>query len=398
MELNSAMHSSQTKASINTEHKKPSSFRNRLRDRINKNKSHIADLQKVIKQSERDILEISQLKKAIFGGQATPLLTFVEQVKNTTDDALLSMQRELAKKDKELEYVVYDRNVIWLDHKFTSEEQSYQKKAQHTASLFKTNFFDKEIEKYNREVKHSERLLGEGESLMQSCKQQIQQKDQKVRQLANTIKAKEEILYNKMNEMREIQDLLAKESKISNTKMKSHVISAKVKNTKQDIRRLRNERLQLEASEVEWIKEIEALKHAVKKMEKKSKIEESKVDALEKRLGNISDKINGDIEKQSVVEFSKAKLERYLTDEREKKDKLLKAVNTKKTPMENGRYKVFRDTKTMKPIDWNQIDDNADSYISEVTHAWLDEKSIDESKIENEEKQENLSLTEISFR
>jgi hypothetical protein len=133
-------------------------------------------------------------------------------------------------------------------------------------------------------------------------------------------------------------------------------------------------------------------------MEKKSKIEESKVDALEKRLGNISDKINGDIEKQSVVEFSKAKLERYLTDEREKKDKLLKAVNTKKTPMENGRYKVFRDTKTMKPIDWNQIDDNADSYISEVTHAWLDEKSIDESKIENEEKQENLSLTEISFR
>jgi uncharacterized protein (DUF3084 family) len=124
-------------------------------------------------------------------------------------------------------------------------------KAQHTASLFKTNFFDKEIEKYNREVKHSERLLGEGESLMQSCKQQIQQKDQKVRQLANTIKAKEEILYNKMNEMREIQDLLAKESKISNTKMKSHVISAKVKNTKQDIRRLRNERLQLEASEVE---------------------------------------------------------------------------------------------------------------------------------------------------
>jgi hypothetical protein len=112
MELNSAMHSSQTKASINIEHKKPSSFRNRLRDRIYKNKSHIADLQKVIKQSERDILEISQLKKAIFGGQATPLLTFVEQVKNTTDDALLSMQRELAKKDKELEYVVYDRNVI----------------------------------------------------------------------------------------------------------------------------------------------------------------------------------------------------------------------------------------------------------------------------------------------
>ena len=198
--------------------------------------------------------------------------------------------------------------------------------------------------------------------------------------------------------MREIQDLLAQESKVSNTRMKPHVISAKIKNTKQDIRRLRNERLELEATEVEYIQEVEALKHSVSNMERRNRAEESKVDALEKRLGTISAQISDDIETQSVVESSKAKLERYLTNEREKKDKLLKAVNTKKTPLENGRYRRLRDTKTMKPVDWNQIEDHTDSYISEVKHTWPDEHSIDESKIEDEEKHENLSLTEVSFR
>lgn len=145
-------------------------------------------------------------------------------------------------------------------------------------------------------------------------------------------------------------------------------------------------------------------------MEKRNKVEESKVDALEKRLGMISAQTNDEIEKSSFVESSKAKLESYLTNEKEKKDKLLKTVNTKlldprkkwrantnKDLIENGRYRSLRDTKTMKPIDWNHIDDHADSYISEVKHTWPDEQSIDESKIEDEEKQENLSLTEVSF-
>ena len=88
------------------------SLRNRLRDRINKNKSRIHHLKKAIDVSKVDILTISDMRKALFENEVAPLMTFVDQVKNTTDIALLSMQRELASKETDLEYVVYDRNVV----------------------------------------------------------------------------------------------------------------------------------------------------------------------------------------------------------------------------------------------------------------------------------------------
>jgi hypothetical protein len=91
---------------------KPGSFKDRLKDRINKNKARMSQLKKVIEQSEEDILMLSDMKKILLAGEVAPLVTFVDQVKNTTDDAFLSMQRELASKAKDFEYVVYDRHVI----------------------------------------------------------------------------------------------------------------------------------------------------------------------------------------------------------------------------------------------------------------------------------------------
>jgi hypothetical protein len=89
-----------------------STLRNRLKDRISKNKIHISNLNKAIVISQKDVLELSDMKKLLIQGVVAPLMTFVDQVKNTTDTALLSMQRELASKEKEYEYVVYDRHVI----------------------------------------------------------------------------------------------------------------------------------------------------------------------------------------------------------------------------------------------------------------------------------------------
>jgi len=111
-EMNNLM-KNQASMKVPGEQKRESlSFKARLKDRINKNKSHIFRLQQVIEQSKQDMLELKDLKKLLFGGQVAPLSTFVEQVRNTTDSALLSMQRELAKKETEYEYVVYDRHVI----------------------------------------------------------------------------------------------------------------------------------------------------------------------------------------------------------------------------------------------------------------------------------------------
>lgn len=91
---------------------KNDTFKSRLRDRINTNKARINHLEKTIEASKNDLSCIEVLKKTLFENQMIPLVTFVDHITRTTDNALLSMQRELAKKDKDLKYVVYDRHVI----------------------------------------------------------------------------------------------------------------------------------------------------------------------------------------------------------------------------------------------------------------------------------------------
>lgn len=392
MDLNSTLGVKPVTVSKTT--KKSSSFKNRLRDRINKNKERIVELNQVIEESKQDILTIKHMKKALFENEVAPLVTFVDLVKNTTDAALLSLQRELVEKDKEHEYVVYDRNVIWLDRKLTSDVNAYLKHYDNTNRLFKKNFLDKENERFRREVNHSERLLKEGESLMKVCKQQIKQKDQKIKQLLKTIEQKEDQLSAKQQELSELSTLLGRESDSSNTKMKSYILNAKLKNTKQDIRRLHNEKLDLEATEIEYTKDIEHMKLSLREMEKRNQKEQRQVKVMEKTLGTITAKISEDIEKHSLVQNSEVKLKDYLKREKAYKEKLLKEVNNQKK-VKSNRYEAFLETKTVKPIDWNQIDDEQASFDSQAKNTWNEEESKFQSPIEAGEKQEDLSF--LSF-
>lgn len=224
--------------------------------------------------------------------------------------------------------------------------------------MFKKNFLDKENARFQQEVKHSERLLEEGESLMQACKHNIQQKDLKLRQLMETIQQKEEVLAAKQNEITEISTILSRNSESSSVKMQSYILNAKLKNTKHDLRRLRNEKLDLEATEAEYTRELEAMKLSICEMTRRNDKEQNQVKSLENVLGTISAKINDEIEKHSFVEHSETKLKKSLKREKETKELLLKEVNSKKRSG-ISRYQSSIDTKTVKPVDWNQIDDEA---------------------------------------
>lgn len=98
-ELNSLMKSESLLGLSGVQKPKTVTFKDRLKDRINRNKAHIFKVQQAIQQSRHEILQLKDLKKLLFQGEVAPLSTFVDQVKNTTDTALLSMQRELAKKE-----------------------------------------------------------------------------------------------------------------------------------------------------------------------------------------------------------------------------------------------------------------------------------------------------------
>jgi len=52
------------------------------------------------------------MRKTLLDNELVPLVTFVDYISNATDKTLLSLQRELAAKEKDLEYVTYDRHVI----------------------------------------------------------------------------------------------------------------------------------------------------------------------------------------------------------------------------------------------------------------------------------------------
>lgn len=376
-----------------------SSFRNRLRDRINKNKSRIAELNQAIEVSNQDALQINQMKKMLLQNEVTPLMTFVDQVKNTTDDALLSMQRELADKEKDLGYVVYDRNVIWLDQKFSSEESSYLKHFQQANNLFKKNYVDKYNAKYEHEIKQSQRLLQEGESLLHTCKQQIEEMNKKMNELVNTIRQKEETLAGKMHEFNQLSQMITKDSQGSNTHMKSYILEAKLKKTKQDIRRLQNEKMELEASEIEYNKELDNLKITIARMNKRNEKEIKQVKEHEAKVGALSDLVSVDIEKRSIVESNEKQLATYLKKKKEIKEKLLSEVNSKKSTLGTRTHRQYTDTKTVRPVDWNHIDEETASYHThrkedqkvETTPTKKDEETKSRKPVD-EDKAENLSL------
>lgn len=230
---------------------------------------------------------------------------------------------------------------------------------------------------------------------MQSCKQQILEKDAKISQISNTIKHKEDILAAKMDEMGKLAQKLRGQPECS--QMKSYIFSSKLQNLKKEIRRLRNEKLNLEANEDQCRKELYVLKSSVKSMNKRQKNQTKAVKSLEKQVGSISAKINDEIEKHSVAKSSNIKLQTYLNKGKEAKEKLLKEVNSRKKKLENVRYKNL-DTKTMRPIDWNQIDES--SVISKEKYSWIDDKSIEKSQEDSKlqdyiEDQPDFSL--ISF-
>lgn len=379
---------------------KPGSFKDRLKDRINKNKARMTELKKVIEESEKDVLMLSDMKKILLAGEVAPLVTFVDQVKNTTDDALLSMQRELASKARDFEYVVYDRDVIRLDQKFSSEEDSYLTKCQNTNDLFKKKILDKERERYNQGVHHSERLLKEGEGLTKSCKQKLYEKDQELKAVLATIHQKEDVLASKMNELNQLKRLLAKHDSRTDTKMQGYILNSRLKTTKQEICRLRNEKVNLEATQVECSRDLQKLEKAIKEMNRRKEKEQLEVKSLKAQVGSIARKNNEEFDKTSVVKSVEEKLNTYIKKNKEDRKKLLSDVNYKKQQIENGRYKNL-ETKTMRPIDWNKIDDDQVSNSSFNKESWIDEKSVDKSVEDtksnknDDEKQMNFSF--ISF-
>lgn len=285
-----------------------------------------------------------------------------------------------------------------MDHKFTTEESSYQKQFHHTSELFKKNFLDKENNRFKKEAKNSEKLLKEGENLMISCKQKVEEKNDMLKQLQKNIQNKENVLAEKLDQLNQLNQQLSNNSQSSSQHPKVHDVQSKIKNLKQDIRRLRNEKLDFEGTELSLNSEIEKMKKTIKKMDKRNTKEVTKVNLLENLVGSISAQINEDIEKHSFVNSSEVKLKSYLVKEKETKEKLLKEVNTKKKHIES--IKSLNTSKTSRRNDWNRIEAEESSYCSKSDSIWKDEqfstKSEEESKLQLASTGDNDKPNELS--
>lgn len=285
-----------------------------------------------------------------------------------------------------------------MDHKFTTEENSYQKHFQHTSEMFKKNFLDKENKKFKKEAKNSEKLLKEGENLMISCKQKVEDKNDQLKQLQQAIQNKESVLTEKLDLLNQLNLQLSNKTQISSQHLKVHDVQSKIKNLKQDIRRLRNEKLDFEGTEMSLNAEIDKMKKTIRKMDKRNHKEVSKVNVLENLVGSISAQINEEIEKHSFVNSSEVKLKSYLVKEKETKEKLLKEVNNKKRHIES--IKSLNTSKTSRRNDWNRMDAEELSYCSKSDSIWKDEqfstKSEEESKMQLASTGDNEKPNELS--
>mmetsp|Transcript_43277 Transcript_43277/g.50802 ORF Transcript_43277/g.50802 Transcript_43277/m.50802 type:complete len:272 (+) Transcript_43277:490-1305(+) len=265
--------------------------------------------------------------------------------------------------------------------------------------MFKTNFLDKEDARFKEEVKHSERLLNEGEELMQSCKQKIELKNQKLRELERTVQEKEDVLTAKITQINNINLQLQKESQGSTKKTHSYILTAQLKNLKEDIRRLRNEKLDYEANQQMLASEIDKLRRNIQNMNKRHQKDQTKVKALEDSI-SATHQVTSDLTKKSFVEESEVKLKSFLKREKDEKDKLLRKVNSKKQAMQQFKSRRFTNTKTMRSTDWNQTEDRDSTYYSQTSNCKeerLSTKSDEESKVQLNTDSEIGKPNELSY-
>lgn len=217
--------------------------------------------------------------------------------------------------------------------------------------MFKQNKYDKEEKKYKQGCKDTERLLQNLDGLNQSCKHQIKQKNQKIREIKQRIKQKEEALFNKQQEYSRLTRMATQ---------KQATPKLKLNNVKEELRILRNEKLTLEECEQDCKSEIKKLTKTLKNLKNRNQVEEKKVKALEEEVGKISESCKNELKKHSVVEDSVVRLKTYLLKEKETKDKFLIEVNHQKKKFSNHRY-MNTDVKTLNAVDWNKIDNENSS-------------------------------------
>lgn len=274
-----------------------------------------------------------------------------------------------------------------------SEENSYLKKHSKANQVFKKNYYDKETTKYNEGVKHTERLLQEGEGLMANCKQQFEHKIQLIKETQKEIKQREEALTQKQEEYTQLTGLL-------NNKFDDP--TRKLKSTKEELRKLRNEKLTLEEYESECQREIRKIQKTIQNLNRRNQTESKQVRNLESQVGKITKQMNNEMEKHSVVDDGVIRLKTYLKKEKETKDKFLQEVNIRKKTAGNYRY-INSDTKTLRPIDWNKIEGEDNSSVSNLKNSWADDKSAykfsEESKAQNsiDESETNVEVSFINF-
>lgn len=227
---------------------------------------------------------------------------------------------------------------------------------------------------------------------MTNCKQQIEERNKKIKDIQERILSKEEALNSKQADYTRLTVLASQKFEDPTRKLKS---------VKNDLRKLRNEKLALEEYEQECHREMKKLNKSAKDLKRKNQIESMQVKNLESRVGKITEQMNSELKKHSAVESSVVKLKTFLKKEKETKDKFLQQVNTRKKIA--GNYRYSSDTKTIKPVDWNKIEgtEQSPSYVSK--HSWIDEKSVDtlneESKIQKsiDDSDSHVDVSFISF-
>lgn len=208
-----------------------------------------------------------------------------------------------------------------------------------------------------------------------------------MRDLKKRIKKKEESLNQKQEEFTRLSITSAQKSKLP--------FKNNLKSTKKEINSLRNDKLALEECELDCKRELKKLTKSIRNMKKRNKVESKEVKVLEKEVGKITEKCNDQFERHSIVENSVVKLKTYLKKEKENKDKFLQEVNIQKRAVGNNRYRNT-DTKTINPVDWDKIENEATSTISNAKYSWVNEKSLEKTKARRS-LNESEDQAEISF-
>lgn len=309
------------------------SFKDRVRNRISKNKVRVKELDSFMSECETDTSLLHQLKKEITIDNTDRIGECLERLQCESFATLSQMEQECRRKDNQLMVLNGLKKCEEKSEGYKFVESEYTDHYKHLDQTFRQKCLRKHNLKFEKCVKDSDQMYKNAQQLMLQLNRNLQKKNAQVKETKKTIKQKQRKLKQLMAQKRDLQrtiDTMTKNSELKNIEMAEDSIT----NLNKDVGRLMTERYSLQQIEMRVKDQLRHMTSSWKHLEVELEIETKELNTLKEKLTTYSTSFRKNKRLSESVDLDHSRLESFLNIEKETKQDLLNEVNKRKKALE----------------------------------------------------------------